>query len=77
MTKKNPFKKGTLAYLFYKIDIFLNSSKVKIGRKIGFKTIGLFTIVALPFQIIFILAKLILEILWAITIGLIITSIVS
>jgi len=77
MKNENPFDKGTLAYLFYKIDIFLNSQKMKISKEIGFNIIGLFEIVALPFKIIFILAKLILEILWAITIGLIISSIAS
>lgn len=77
MKKKNPFKKGTLAYLFYKIDTFFQSSKLNESKKIGVNIVKIFAIIALPFQILFILAKLILEILWAVTIGLIISSIAS
>ncbi len=75
--KNNPFKKGTVAYLFYKIDKFLTSPKVAISQKIGIDIFNIFSFIFLPLQIIFILIKLVVEILWAITIGLIITSLIS
>jgi len=75
--KNNPFKKGTLAHLFYRIDKFFSSPKVGISKKIGKDVFSILSLVMLPLQIIFILIKFVLEVLWAITIGLIITSFLS
>ena len=72
--KNNPFKKGTLAYHFYRIDKFLNSPEMIENRKIGS---GIITIFLLPIQIIFIILKLIVELLYAITIGMIISMLTS
>jgi len=46
--KNNPFKKGTLAYHFYRIDKFLNSPEMIENRKIGS---GIITIFLLPIVI--------------------------
>ncbi len=75
--KNNPFEKGTLAHFFYRIDKFFNSPKVAISKKIGEDVFSILSLVMLPLQIIFILIKFVLEVLWAITIGLIITSFLS
>jgi len=75
--KNNPFKKGTLAHFFYKIDIFFSSPKVEISKKIGEDVFNIFALILLPLQIIFILIKFVVEILWAVTIGLIITTLTS
>ena len=77
MKNKNPFNKGTLAHLFYSIDNTINTPKIKASKRMGLNIVKILKIVVLPFQIIFIIAKLLIEILWAITIGLIISSIAS
>jgi len=74
--KNNPFQKGTLAYLFYKIDKFLTNSKSSMVKNIK-DIFNIFSFILLPLEIIFILVKLVVVILWSITIGLIITSIIS
>ncbi|MDL1957377.1 MAG: hypothetical protein LWW95_10110 [Candidatus Desulfofervidus auxilii] len=75
--KNNPFKKGTLAHFFYRIDKFISNPKVALSKKIGEDVFNIISLVLLPLQIIFILIKFVVEILWAITIGLIITSLIS
>ncbi len=77
MIDKNPFEKGTLASLFFKIDKFLNSPKVVMTKSIGSDAIKIFSIILVPLEIIFIILKLILEILYIATIGMIITMFIS
>lgn len=77
MMNKNPFKKGTIAYLFFKIDNFFNNPKVILSKKIGKGTFEIISIFLIPFQIAFIILRLIFEILWIVTIGLIITSFIN
>ena len=75
MKNENPFKKRTLSYLFYEIDTFINNPKIKKSKNIGLDIMNILKILILPFSIIFIIIKLCIEILWAITIGIIISSI--
>jgi len=77
MIEKNPFKKGTVAYLFFKIDKFFNSPKVAITKVIGSDIINIFAIFLVPLQIIFIILKLIVEILYIATIGMIVAMLIS
>ena len=74
MNNKNPFKKGTVAYFFFKIDTFLNNPRAMMSKRIGKSTLDIISILIIPFHIIFIILRLIFEILWIITIGLIIAS---
>jgi len=79
MKNTNPFKKGSLASLFFKIDQFLKNpfyKKEKVQKSYTFvKTI--FDIIIIPLEIIFIFIKLIFQILWIITIGMLVSSFFS
>lgn len=77
MIDKNPFEKGTLASLFFKIDKFFNSPKVAMTKSIGSDIVNIFAIFLVPLQIIFILLKLIVEILYIATIGMIVAMFIS
>lgn len=77
MIDNNPFEKGTLASLFFKIDKSFNSPKVAMTKAIGSDIVNIFAIFLVPLQIIFILLKLIVEILYIATIGMIVAMFIS
>ena len=75
--KNNPFKKRTLAYNFYRIDKFLNSKKMLKTKEISSDIISISSIFLLPLQIVFLIIKFILEILYIATIGIIVAMFIS
>jgi len=77
MIKKNPFKKRTVAYLFFEIDKLFNSKKASTAKGIFTNvsiTLSIFTDIL---NIIFIIIKAIFEVVYILTIGIVVAMFVS
>jgi len=74
MNNENPFKKGSLASRFYEIDKFLSKPAVKNSSSFAKGTFGVLSSIL---EIVFIFIKLIFQILWIITLGMLISSFLS
>ena len=77
MIEKNPFQKRTVAYLFFEIDKFFNSKKASTAKGIFTNVSSTLSIFIDILEIFFIIIKTIIEVVYLLTIGLLIGMFIS